>query len=123
MLDAADVAPHADYPLDGVSLVPLLADPLWRPARNLYWRMLYRKQRALLSGSGRWKYLRIEEHDYLFDLSTDARERANQARRDPARLETMRAEWEAWAATMPGIAPDAQFSLVYGEAQMPRPSH
>ena len=123
MLDAADVAPHADYPLDGVSLLPLLDDPLWRPARNLYWRMLYRRQRALLSGSGRWKYLRIEDHDYLFDLSNDARERANQARRDPARLETMRAAWEAWAATMPGIAPDAQFSLVYGEAQMPRPSH
>ena len=123
LLEAAGVAPHADYPLDGESLLPLFDNPQWRPARNLYWRMLYRKQRALLSGSGRWKYLRIEDHDYLFDLSTDARERANLAKRDPARLEAMRAEWEAWAATMPGIAPDAQFSLVYGEAQMPRPGH
>ncbi len=123
MLDAAGVEPHGDYPLDGVSLVPLLEDPLWRPARNLYWRMLYRSQRALLSGSGRWKYLRIEDHDYLFDLNADARERANLALREPARLDAMRNEWEAWAATMPGIAPDAKFSLVYGEAQMPRPSH
>ncbi len=123
MLEAAGVAPQADHPLDGVSLMPLFRDAAWRPARNLYWRMAYRKQRALLSGSGQWKYLRIEDNDYLFDLSRDERERANQATREPARLAAMRAEWEAWAATMPGIPADAKVSLVFGEAQMPRPGH
>ena len=123
MFEAAGVAPHADYPLDGISLMPLLGNAAWRPARNLYWRMAHRKQRAMLSASGQWKYLRIEEHDYLFDLTRDERERANQAAREPQRLAAMRAEWEAWAATMPGIPPDAKVSLVYGEAQMPRPGH
>lgn len=123
MLEAAGVAGHADYPLDGVSMMPLLKDPAWRPARNLYWRMAHRKQRALLSESGQWKYLRIEEHDYLFDLNRDARERANQATREPERLAAMRSEWEQWAATMPGIPADAKVSLVFGEAQMPRPGH
>ncbi|MEO7761505.1 MAG: sulfatase-like hydrolase/transferase, partial [Casimicrobiaceae bacterium] len=121
MFEAANVAPHPDYPLDGVSLLPLFRDTSWQPARNLYWRMYHRKQRALLEG--RWKYLRVDGHDYLFNLDHDERERANQATRDPARLEAMRAEWEMWATTMPGIPDDARVSLVFGEAQMPRGSY
>jgi len=121
MFEAAGVAPHADYPLDGISLMPLLSDPSWDPQRKLYWRMWHRKQRALLDG--RWKYLRVDTHDYLFDIGTDERERANQATRDPARLAAMRAEWERWAETMPGIPPDAKASLVFGEAQMPRATY
>ena len=121
MLEAAGVAPDPAYPLDGVSLLPLFADPSWDPSRRLYWRMAHRKQRALLDG--RWKYLRVDAHDYLFDLDHDERERANQATRDPARLNSMRDEWEAWAATMPGIPADARVSLVFGEAQMPRATY
>ena len=96
-------------------------DPAWDPQRKLYWRMWHRKQRALLDG--RWKYLRVDAHDYLFDIGVDERERANQATRDPARLAAMRAEWERWAATMPGIPEDARVSLVFGEAQMPRATY
>jgi arylsulfatase A-like enzyme len=121
MLEAAGVAPHADYPLDGASLLPLCADPAWRPPRNLFWRMAHRRQRAMRQG--RWKYLRIEDYEYLFDLEKDQRERANQALRDPDRLASMRTAWETWAASMPGIPEDAKVSLVFGEAQMPRPSH
>jgi arylsulfatase A-like enzyme len=118
MLAAAGVAPHRDYPLDGVDLAPLFDDPEWRPPRSLYWRMLHRQQRAVLNG--RWKYLKIDAHEYLYDLATDARERANFAQRDPMRLTALREEWEAWAATMPGIPPDARVSLVTTDAHLPR---
>ena len=121
MLAAAGIAPHPDYPQDGVSLLPLFADATWQAPRNLYWRMAHRRQRALRQGQ--WKYLRIEDHEYLFDLAADERERANQAARDPGRLGAMRATWEAWAATMPGIPQDAKVSLLYGDAQMPRSWH
>jgi len=121
MFEAAGVAPHPDYPLDGVSLMPLFADPAWDPQRKLYWRMWHRKQRALLDR--RWKYLRVDGHDYLFNLDNDERERANQAKREPERLAAMRADWEAWAETMPGIPADARVSLVFGEAQMPRATY
>ncbi len=121
MLDAAGVAPHPEHPLDGVSLLPLFDDPAWQPPRDLFWRMAHRRQRAMRQG--RWKYLRIEDHEYLFDLGRDERERANQATRDPERLGSMRAAWETWAAGMPGIPEDARVSLVFGEAQMPRPGH
>ena len=121
MFEAAGVQPHPDYPLDGVSLLPLFADSSWDPRRKLYWRMAHRTQRALLDG--RWKYLRVEANDYLFNLDVDERERSSQATREPQRLEAMRAQWEEWAATMPGIPEDARVSLVFGEAQMPRATY
>jgi arylsulfatase A-like enzyme len=121
MLHAAGVAPHPDYPMDGVDLLPLFADPTWNPDRPLYWRMNHRQQRALRDGS--WKYLAVDGHEYLFELSRDARERANQAQREPQRLADMRAAWEAWARGMPGIPPDSVVTLVFGEADMPRASH
>ncbi|HUG21406.1 sulfatase family protein [Piscinibacter sp.] len=121
MLAAAGVEAHPEYPLDGVDLAPLFDDPQWAPRRDLCWRMLHRQQRAL--HSDRWKYLRVDGHDYLFDLSHDERERANLAQREPARLAELRTRWEAWAATMPGIPSDAAASLVFGEADMPRASH
>jgi arylsulfatase A-like enzyme len=121
MFEAAGVSAHPDYPLDGVSLLPLFADMSWQPQRKLYWRMAHRRQRALLDG--RWKYLRVEANDYLFNLDVDERERSSQAKRQPERLEAMRADWEAWAATMPGIPEDARVSLVFGEAHMPRPTY
>lgn len=121
MLAAAGVAPDPAHPLDGIDLAPLFDDLQWQPTRELCWRMLHREQRALRSGP--WKYLRADGHDYLFDLSRDARERANLALREPQRLEQLRTRWEAWAATMPSIPADASASLVFGDADMPRASH
>jgi arylsulfatase A-like enzyme len=120
MLRAAGSVDAPDAPLDGVDLAPVLADPALNPPRKLYWRMNHRKQRALRDG--RWKYLMVDGYEYLFDVETDAREKANMAKREPERLVTMRADWEAWAATMPGIPEDAKVHLVYGEADIPRPT-
>ena len=113
-LSAAGVKPHADYPLDGVDL---LGDD--RP-RELYWRMKYREQKALRSGS--WKYLSIEGNEFLFDLTRDARERANLRRREPARFEELKSRYAAWEKTVPGIPEDAKVSLVHGPAEMAKPS-
>jgi arylsulfatase A-like enzyme len=120
MLRAAGLADDGNAPLDGVDLAPVLANPELNPPRKLYWRMNHRKQRALRDG--RWKYLMVDGHEYLFDVETDAREKANMAKREPERLVAMRADWEAWAATMPGIPEDAKVHLVYGEADIPRPT-
>ena len=118
MLRAAGSVDAPDALLDGVDLAPVLADPALNPPRKLYWRMNHRKQRALRDG--RWKYLMVDGHEYLFDVETDAREKANMAKREPERLLAMRADWEAWALSMPGIPEDAKVHLVYGEADIPR---
>jgi arylsulfatase A-like enzyme len=118
MLAAAGVAADPAYPLDGVSLLPVLADAGHRFPRPLHWRMNHRGQRALRDGD--WKYLQVDGHDYLFDLSVDERERANRAKREPARLAAMREAWLAWNETMPPIPADATVSLGYGAVDMPQ---
>lgn len=118
LLDAAAVAPDADYPLDGKSLMPLLREATTWHGPALFWRMNHRGQRAMRQGA--WKYLRVDGHDYLFDLSQDERERANQAAIDPERLSAMRAAWERWNAGMPAIPQDATVSLGYSTRDMPQ---
>jgi arylsulfatase A-like enzyme len=118
VLDAAGVDPDPAYPLDGVSLLPVLREPQRTFARPLHWRMKHRGQRALRDGP--WKYLRVDGHDYLFNIPADERERANLAGREPMRLTQMRDAWEAWNETMPPIPDDATVSLGYSVKDMPQ---
>ena len=118
-LDAAGVAAHRDYPLDGMSLLPVLRDPHAVRERALHWRMKHRDQRALREG--RWKYLAVDGNEYLFDIVADERERANLGRRQHERLAAMRAQFDAWSAQFGPVPEDARVSLVYSEKDMPRP--
>ncbi len=123
MLHAAglgDEISESSHPLDGINLEPLFRDPQWNTERKLFWRMNHRRQRAMRDGA--WKYLAVGDHEYLFNVETDPRERANLAKRYPDRLSTMRSDWEAWAETMPGIPADAKVHLVYTEADLPKPT-
>ena len=118
MLDAAGVAAHPDYPLDGVSLMPVLKDASKSFRRPLHWRMNHRGQEALRDGD--WKYLKVDGNEYLFNIPSDERERANRAKQEPERLAAMREDWLAWNATMPPIPEDATVSLGYSVKDMPQ---
>ncbi|NPC57140.1 sulfatase family protein [Caenimonas soli] len=118
MLAAAGAQAHPDFPLDGVSLLPVLHQAGQRFPRPLHWRMNHRGQRALRDGD--WKYLRVDGNDYLFNIPADERERANLAAREPQRLAALRGAWEQWNATMPPIPADATVSLGYSAKDMPQ---
>ena len=109
---------HPDYPIDGISLEPVLRQPSETFERPLYWRMNHRHQRAFRLGG--WKYLKVDEHEYLFKLDADERERANLAQREPERLQAMRQAWLNWAQTVPPIPEDAAVSVGYSDADMPQ---
>jgi arylsulfatase A-like enzyme len=113
-LDAADVSPHPDYPLDGISLLKET------PGRELFWRMKFREQKAMRSDQ--WKWLAIEGNEYLFDLSRDQREQANLTKREAEKFRQMKSRYAAWEAALPPIPEDAKVSLVYGPEDLPRPS-
>ncbi len=117
MLTQAGVAAPADHAFDGISLLANLRDPGHQIDRPMFWRMKHLSQQAARIGD--WKYLKIDEHEYLFNLANDARERANRAKREPQRLTQLKAAYEGWAATMPPVPLDARVSLVYGLADMP----
>jgi arylsulfatase A-like enzyme len=118
MIEAGGAQPDPAYPLDGVSLMQVLREPGHTFARPLHWRMNHRGQRALRDGD--WKYLRVDGHDYLFNIPADERERANLAGRESARLADLRDAWEQWNETMPPIPEDATVSLGYSAKDMPQ---
>lgn len=118
LLEAGGGVPEPGCPLDGISLMPVLRDAAHTFERPLYWRMNHRQQRALRLG--RWKYLKVDNDEYVFDLDIDERERANLSRRHPDRLLAMRQAWQAWDATIPAIPDDASVSLGYSSADMPQ---
>ncbi len=120
LLDAAGAAPHPDYPLDGVSLLAVLENPAMTFERELFWRTNFRNQRALRAG--RWKFLSTEDGEFLYDLAADARERANRALREPARLAAMRARYAEWERTLPGVPEGAKASLITNKANMATPT-
>lgn len=118
VLNVAGVLPEPDFPLDGVSLHSVLTQTSPTFDRPMYWRMKHRDQRAYRFGS--WKYLKVDENEYLFDIDSDARERANRASLEPSRLATMRASWEAWDRSMLAIPEEAQVGAVYSYRDMPQ---
>jgi arylsulfatase A-like enzyme len=119
ILDAAGVKPDRNYPLDGKSLLNVIQKPAKTFARDLFWKMLYRHQKAMRSGD--WKYLSVEGDEFLFNLAKDARERANFGQREPQRLAAMRAKFVAWDETLPQH-PDATYSVVATRADLVTPS-
>jgi arylsulfatase A-like enzyme len=118
LLEAASVPPDPSYPLDGISLLSVLRNPGMRFERPLFWRMNHRQQAAYRDGD--WKYLKVDQHEYLFDLSQDGRERADLKHKQADRFETLKASWHAWNASMPEIPHDATISLGYGAEHMPQ---
>jgi arylsulfatase A-like enzyme len=117
ILDIAGASLPAGHSLDGVSMCPALKDQAHVFERPMHWRMKHNDQRALRLGA--WKYLKVNQHEYLFNVEVDARERANQAKREPERLQAMRSAYETWAAQVPEMPDEAKVSLIYSLADMP----
>ena len=115
LLGAAGLAPHPDYPSDGQDILPVLVGSRRSGPRTLFWRYKAQAQRAVREGD--WKYLKINEQEFLFDVRLDVRERANLRQRHPEVFERLRTAWTAWDAQMlpitdevftHGLTPDIQ---------------
>lgn len=75
----------------------------------MHWRMRQRQQPAYRASA--WKYLKVDDRQCLFDTRADARECANLAYREPARLAAMRQAWLARDRTILPIPVDARVRL------------
>jgi arylsulfatase A-like enzyme len=87
----------AAFPSDGVDIWPALAGGTL-PARSLYWRYGNKQQRALRRGD--YKYLKINDNEFLFDVVADPLERGNLKLREPERFAELKAAWEQWDTGM-----------------------
>lgn len=124
LLAAAGVAPDATYPPDGENILPVLQGQQPPHERTLFWRYKSQEQRAVRQG--RWKYLKINEHEFLFDVEDDARERANLRHKHPNVFERLRQAWQDWnAQCLPitddvithGLSPDIQADRYHSQAR------
>jgi arylsulfatase A-like enzyme len=73
--------------------------------RTLYWRMRHRYQRAVRRGG--WKYLKVADDEYLFDIEYDPRERGDLSKKEPHLLADLRELWEDWDRNMLPLPTDA----------------
>jgi arylsulfatase A-like enzyme len=94
LLAAAGTRPAAAYPSDGDDLLPILLGTRTPYPRTLYWRYKAHAQRAVRDGD--WKYLKINDNEFLFNVVDDVRERANLRERYPEVWQRLRHQWEDW---------------------------
>ncbi len=104
LLAAVGVSPSADYPLDGEDILPVLDGRAAEHERTLYWRYKSNRQRAVRDG--RWKYLKINDHEFLFDVVEDVRERANLKQKHPDIFSRLQEQWLSWDRDMLPVTED-----------------
>lgn len=107
-LAAAGAAPDPARAPDGIDIRPALEGGAL-PDRTLFWRYKNHGQQA--ARRGRWKYLKIADNTFLFDVVADPLERANLKNREP---ETFKALAEAWARWNAGMLPLDPKSYTHG---------
>ena len=106
VLDAAGVTPYRDYPLDGRTLLPWLADGAEPPTADLMWRT--QEQGAVRRGDFKllidrqakplWlrAFSKEGERIRLSNVAEDARERKDLSGDHPELVESMLAAWRAF---------------------------
>ena len=98
LLAAAVTAPDPSFTPDGMNLLPGLTQGGAPLPRRLFWRYKANAQRAMRDGD--YKFLKILESTFLFNVVEDPMERANLKERRKDVYERLVAEWHEWNATM-----------------------
>lgn len=103
-LGAAGVTPVPAPLLDGMDLLGVATGAAAVADRTLFWRQHYAgRPRMHAARRGRWKYLRIDAKEHLFDLAVDPGEKGNLAEREPEVLAGLKDALDRWAAAMPPL--------------------
>ncbi len=98
LLAAAGTAPDPAFPSDGMDLLPMLTQNAAPVPRKLFWRYKANAQRAARDGD--YKYLKILENTFLFNVVDDPMERANLKERRKDVYAKLVTEWYEWNAGM-----------------------
>jgi arylsulfatase A-like enzyme len=115
LLAAAGAAPDPGCPTDGMNLLPCLSERAAPVPRALFWRYKYMSQQAARDGN--WKYLKILDNTFLFDVAEDPLERANLKHRHPDVYERLVAAWNRWNETMLPLDPKS-YTLGFTGAEL-----
>ncbi|ACB94207.1 sulfatase family protein [Beijerinckia indica] len=109
LLAAAGSEPDPNFPSDGINLLPFLSESKAAIPRKLFWRYKANAQRAVRDGD--YKYLKIRDNDFLFNVVDDPLERVNLKERHKDIYNRLLAEWLEWNSTM---LPEITESFTHG---------
>ena len=98
LLAAAGAEPDPSYPTDGMNLLPFLTQNAAPVPRKLFWRYKANAQQAARDGD--YKYLKILDNTFLFNVVEDPLERANLKERQKDVHRRIVAEWNEWNTSM-----------------------
>ncbi len=107
LLAAADPENSVSQDLDGENLLSVLLGKKSAYARRFFWRYKANEQIAVREGA--WKYLKLADKEFLFNLEEDQRERANLRIHHPEKFDALKVAFNAWNKTMLPYT-DANFS-------------
>jgi arylsulfatase A-like enzyme len=119
LLAAAGAAPDARYPPDGINLLPQIGDGAAIRARTLFWRYKGNAQRAVRDGD--FKFLKMLDNTFLFNVADDPMERANLKDRRRDVYDRLVAKWLEWNDTMLPEVDDSNTSNLTGDRTPDRP--
>jgi arylsulfatase A-like enzyme len=98
LLAAAGVPQDQAFASDGIDLLPVLTKRTPPVPRKLFWRYKANAQRAARDGD--YKYLKILDNTFLFNVADDPMERANLKERQQDIYDRLVAQWYEWNAAM-----------------------
>ncbi len=98
LLAAAGAVPDPAYPLDGMNLLPMLTQNASPVSRKLFWRYKANAQRAARDGD--YKFLKILDNTFLFNVVEDPLERANLKVRHKDVYQRLARDWYEWNSSM-----------------------
>src|SRR6266481_7675467 len=98
LLAAAGVASDPAFPPDGINLLPMLTQSGSAVSRKLFWRYKANAQRAARDGD--YKFLKILDNTFLFNVVEDPLERANLKERKKDVYQRLAREWYEWNSSM-----------------------
>ena len=96
ILGATKTAADPAYPLDGVDLMPVCTGAKATYDRSLFWRTRLRDAARM----GKWKYVKEDGIEHMFDLSNDPGEKADLRRTQADVFNSVRQQFLAWNAQM-----------------------
>jgi len=104
LLSASGATPDPAFPPEGMNLLPALTERAAPSPRKLFWRYKGNTQAAMRDGD--FKYLKIRDNTFLFNVADDLMERANLKERRKDIYDRLVAEWNAWNASMLPVGAD-----------------
>jgi arylsulfatase A-like enzyme len=88
LLGGVGISPPRRPALDGVNVMPALLGERPPIPRKLFWRYSAQHQEAMRDGV--WKYFKVNDYEFLFDVVADPLERANLKHRHPEVFEQLK---------------------------------